>query len=232
MRNPFETWTRNLWIWLLPMVVLGVALLLLLVYQTSFASRRASLESIASRATTRLESMQKDRQDMELFLVQVEHQRKSIEAIYADHFATEAERFTRLLREVRNLARQAGLQPNAFSYPKQVLTGEGLVRRSITFSVTGNYEQVRRLINFFELTEQFVTLEDIQLSGDGGADRLAIRLSFSTLFMASDEDQKLAAARAAIDERNAAGDEPAALGEVGEAGEGGESGEGGGEEVK
>lgn len=227
MRNPFETWTRNLWIWLLPVVVLGVNLLLLVVYETSFASRRTSLESISTRAGARLEAMQKDRRDMELFLVQVEQQKEAIASIYADHFATEAERFTRLLREVRNLARQAGLLPEAFSYPKEVIEGEGLVRRSITFSVTGSYEQVRRLINFFEISEQFITLEDIQLSGDIGTDRLDIRLSFSTLFVATDEDQKMAAALIAIDQRNAGenAEAPEAEATVGE-------GEGGGEEVK
>lgn len=196
MRNAFETWTRNLWIWLLPVLVLGVNLLLLVVYETSFASRRVSLESISVRAGERLERMRKERGEMELFLAQVERQKQAIDAIYSQHFATEADRFTQLLREVRQLGRQAGLAPESFSYPKEELGEEGLVRRKITFAVTGNYEQVRRLINFFELSDQFITLEDIQLSGDATSDRLAIRLSFSTLFVASDEDQKLAQALA------------------------------------
>lgn len=229
MRNVFETWTRHLWIWLLPVVVLAANLLLLGIYQGSFASRRASLESIAARAGERLVALQEDRRAMELFLVQVEQQKESIAAIYADHFATEAERFTRLLREVRNLARQAGLQPDSFSYPKEVLAGEGLVRRSITFAVTGTYEQVRRLVNFFELSEQFITLENIQLSGDSRTDRLSIRLSFSTLFVATDEEQKMAEALAAIDQRNAAAAADAAEEAIeAEA----EVGEGGGEDVK
>lgn len=227
MRNAFETWTRHLWIWLLPVLVLAAGLLLLLIYQSSFASRRTSLESISTRAGERLEALQEDRRNMEVFLQQVEQQKEAIEAIYEDHFATEAERFTRLLREVRTLARQAGLQPESFSYPKEVLTDEGLVRRSITFGVTGTYEQVRRLVNFFELTDQFITLENIQLSGDSRTDRLNIRLSFSTLFMATDEDQKMAEALAAIDLRNAAA---AAEQELLEAEA--EVGEGGGEEVK
>lgn len=202
MRRSFETWTRNLWIWLLPLLVLGINLVLLGVYETSFASRRASLENISARAGARLERLQAQSREMELFLSQVDHQKQAIAAIYTDHFATEAERFTSLLREVRQLARQAGLQPNSFSYPKQVIDDEGLVRRSITFSVAGNYEQVRRLVNFFELSDQFITLEQIGLSGDKGTDRLDISLSFSTLFVAPDEDQKMTEALQAIDLRN------------------------------
>lgn len=202
MRRSFETWTRHLWIWLAPVIVLGANLLFWGVYETSFASRRASLESISTRAAMRLERLEEQSREMELFLSQVEHQKQAIAAIYTDHFATEAERFTSLLREVRQLARQAGLQPATFSYPKEEIDDEGLVRRSITFSVAGNYEQVRQLINFFELSDQFITLEEIGLTGDKGTDRLDIRLSFSTLFVATDEDQKMAAAREAIDLRN------------------------------
>lgn len=219
MRSSFETWTRHLWIWLAPLIVLGANLLFWGVYETSFASRRASLESISTRAAMRLERLGEQSREMELFLSQVEQQKQAIAAIYTDHFATEAERFTSLLREVRQLARQAGLQPASFSYPKEEIDDEGLVRRSITFSVTGNYEQVRQLINFFELSDQFITLEEIGLTGDKGTDRLDIRLSFSTLFVATDEDQKMAAAREAIDLRNeelapaVEGEEPAAGGD-------------------
>jgi Tfp pilus assembly protein PilO len=229
MRNYFETWTRNLWIWLLPLIVLALNLLLWGVYETSFESRRESLESISARAGARLERLQEQSREMELFLSQVDQQKQAIAAIYTDHFATEAERFTALLREVRGLARQAGLQPDSFNYPKLMIDGEGLIRRSVSFSVTGTYEQVRRLINFFELSDQFITLEDIELSGgDAGTDRLGIRLSFSTLFVATDEDQKLAAAQRAIDQRNR--DQAAAEAAAAEAAEaGGENPE---EEVK
>lgn len=196
MRNSLETWTRNLWIWLLPILVLAINLLLLTVYQTSFAARRASLENISERAGMRLERLAKYRGDLQQFLVQFESQKQAIESIYEEHFATEAERFTSLLREVRQLARQAGLAPDSFSYPREDLDEEGLVRRNVTFSVSGNYEQVRRLINFLELSDQFITLEQIELSGDAGSDRLGIRLSLSSLFVASDEEKQLARALA------------------------------------
>lgn len=221
MRSVFETWTRNLWIWLVPVVVLAINLTLWGLYQGSFAARRASLENISAGANLRLEKMKRERQAMEHFLTQVEGQREAIAAIYSDHFATEAERFTALLREVRNLARQAGLLPESFSYPKELISDEGLVRRSITFSVTGNYEQVRRLVNFFELSDQFITLEQISLSGVSGNDRLSIRLQFSTLFVATDEDQKVAMALAEIDRRNR---EQAATAEAERAAGEGESG--------
>lgn len=197
MRFSLETWSRNLWIWLLPVLLLAINLLLLTVYQTSFAKRRESLENISERASARMASLKKYRGDLQSFVSKFENQKLAIESIYSQHFATEAERFTSLLREVRQLARQAGLAPDSFSYPKEDLDNEGLVRRNVTFSVSGNYEQVRRLINFLELSDQFVTLEEIELSGDSGNDRLDIRLSLSSLFVASDEEMQLAKALAA-----------------------------------
>lgn len=197
MRFSLETWSRNLWIWLLPVLLLAINLLLLTVYQTSFAQRRESLENISERAGARMASLKEYRGDLQSFVGKFENQKLAIESIYSQHFATEAERFTSLLREVRQLARQAGLAPDSFSYPKEELQNEGLVRRNITFSVTGNYEQVRRLINFLELSDQFITLEEIGLSGDSGNDRLGIRLSLSSLFVASDEEMQLARALAA-----------------------------------
>lgn len=197
MRHSFETWSRNLWIWLLPVIFLAINLLLLTVYQTRFASRRDSLENISGRAGQRLESLRAYRGDLQQFITQFENQQQAIESIYNQHFATEAERFTSLLREVRQLARQAGLAPDSFGYPKEELEEEGLVRRNVAFSVAGNYEQVRRLINFLELSDQFITLEKIDLSGDAGTDRLDIGLSLSSLFIASDEELQMAKALAA-----------------------------------
>lgn len=216
MRFSLETWSRNLWIWLLPVLLLAINLLLFMVYQTSFAKRRESLESISERAGVRLVSLKDYRGDLQSFVEQFEKQKLAIESIYSQHFATEAERFTGLLREVRQLARQAGLSPDTFSYPKVDLEDEGLVRRNVTFSVTGNYEQVRRLINFLELSDQFITLEEIELSGDSGNDRLSIRLSLSSLFVASDEELQLAKALAAQQAR-----EEARLAEAAAAVEGG-----------
>jgi hypothetical protein len=61
--------------------------------------------------------------------------------------------------------------------------GYGLVRRSIVFTVNGTYEELRRFVNFLELSDNFVTLEDVGLSerGSGGDLRIALRLSILVL---------------------------------------------------
>ena len=66
----------------------------------------------------------------------------------------------------------------------------GLVRRNVNFGVTGTYDQLRTFINFLELTDQFLTLESVNLGG-GAAERdprLRIRLSLATYFVRDEAD--------------------------------------------
>lgn len=200
MGRNLDIWTRNLWIWVLPAAFLAINLLLFGIYQTSFASRRTSLENISGRAGLRLESLKGQHRELEQFLVQVDQQKLAISAVYTEHFSTEAARFTQLLRAVKQLTRQAGLAPDTFSYPKEDLESEGLVSRKITFTVNGSYENLRRMINFLELSEQFISLDDVSLTGETGGDRLSIRLSLSTLFEATDEQKMVKSALEAISE--------------------------------
>ena len=67
--------------------------------------------------------------------------------------------------------------------PEEFLEDYGLTRRSIVFSANGSYQALRRLINFIELSDQFMILEEVRLSeiGQQGVD---VRVDFkvSTLF--------------------------------------------------
>jgi hypothetical protein len=54
---------------------------------------------------------------------------------------------------------------------------------NITFTVQGNYQQIRRLINLLELSDQFIIIDGINLAGSGGSDStLTMNLRLKTLF--------------------------------------------------
>ena len=56
-------------------------------------------------------------------------------------------------------------------------------RRTITFSVDGSYAQLRQLINFIELSDSFLILDEVSLRGnDVEGTPLRISLKLSTLF--------------------------------------------------
>ena len=86
---------------------------------------------------------------------------------------------------VAELARRAGVEPSSIRYPEERLEDVGLTRRSIVFSVDGDYPGLRQFINFLELSELFLTLEEVSLAGGtrGKSSKLRISLTVSTLFL-------------------------------------------------
>lgn len=90
---------------------------------------------------------------------------------------------TRVLAEIKDLCNRAGIPPSSLSYEKQVLEGQDVSRRTITFAVNGSYAQLRQLINFIELSDSFLILDQVSLRGnDVEGAPLRISLSLSTLF--------------------------------------------------
>lgn len=196
MTSPLEVWRRNLWSWVVPLAVCVVGLVGLAIYYSAFDGRVAVLEKEYEIRGARLESYRAEAIEIAEFLERVENQKRQVQTLYADHFQTEDQRFTRAITEVKRLARNAGLAPTSFSYPNSE-EGPGLIRRSINFGVDGTYRQLRTFINFLELSDQFLTLESITLSGSSEGDKeptLGIGLRLATFFATSEVE---------VDERDA-----------------------------
>lgn len=183
MRDPLEVWRERPWIWGVPLALVVLGVLLVIFFQSAFAGRVAQLETRYQSQGEYLEELQAESRKAENFLESTSAQADAAEMLYLEYFGLEAERFTEILREVRALARRAGLDPKAFAYPENELDDADLVRRSINFGVEGRYEDVRKFINLLESTESFVTLEQVALGGvEGSSSRLSVTLSISTVF--------------------------------------------------
>ncbi len=113
---------------------------------------------------------------------QVLENQERIRVLYTERLSTQSERLTQSIAELRQLARQSGLVPDRVSYPEQSIGDFGLVQKSFVFSVSGSYAELRRLINTLELTESFLTLEEIRLGSGGESEELRVSLRLSTLF--------------------------------------------------
>lgn len=181
-----EAWQRHLWLWALPVSFCVLNLLGFTFYGWAFAGKVERLERQYEATTKVLAALHEEHRLVVDFLDRVESNRDETDGLYHDYFQTEARRFTRIIQEVKKLARQAGLQPSSWSYPKKDFGGYGLVQRSITFNVDGTYDQLRKFINFLELSEHFLTLNSVTLSGSSSSQRgnpkLGIKLAVSTMF--------------------------------------------------
>ncbi len=184
MTSFFDTWRRHLWLWSLPLGFCVLNLLAVALYHWAFAGEVERLEGRYQAATVTLEQTQNEQVVIQRFLDRIAALKVEVRGLHRDRFKTEEQRFTETIREVKKLARQAGLKPTSLSYPTKPFAGHGLVQRNINFSVRGSYDQLRNFINFLELSEHFLTLNSISLGGgdDPRQQGLGIKLEVSTIF--------------------------------------------------
>jgi hypothetical protein len=173
-----RTRRHSWWLAALLFVVLNGALLSM--YRVVYAVRYDQLGGQAQARQEALEGLERERRDLEALLEQAEANRAGIETLYRERFATERERLTRIISEVKELARRAGLEPGTIAYPEEVIAEHDLVKKSIVFSVEGSYLSLRRFINFLELSNSFLVLEGISVTS--AEPQLRISLTLSTLF--------------------------------------------------
>ena len=141
------------------------------------------------RRAAEVGQLSEERERAERLVERLRDNQQRIEEFRDQRLATEAERLTQVIAEVKDLARRAGVEPSSVRYPEERLEGVGLSRRSIVFSVDGDYAGLRRFINFLELSDLFLTLEEVSLAGrSGDSNGLRISLQVSTLFLEGARD--------------------------------------------
>ena len=177
-------WRDNPRAWGLPLALLLLGVAVLVGYQLAFADRVGAIRAAVERESGELTRLRSQRQQLEQLVARAERSRGGIRELYELRFATESERLTELIREVKELAERAGLRPTNFNYPDRSLEDYGLIERSIVFSVQGTYRELRQFVNFLELSESFIILRSITVRG--GSNELNLALQLATLFSGRD----------------------------------------------
>ena len=186
MRHTADIWRDRPWTWAVPLAFVVLNLLVFGIYRARYAGGVEALEQTYQEDSEVLAQLQESVSQAEALLKRSERQQEEIDLLYEAHFATESERFTSLLREVRQLARTAGMDPGSFGYPETEIEDVSLVERQVNFSVSGTYEQLRTFLNLLELSDQFVTLKQVALGGistGGSSPLLNVKLSLTTYFL-------------------------------------------------
>ncbi len=176
------------------LTVLGLLLaangLFFFTYRVQYEARLSALDAKLHDAELRLQRAHIQRLSAEQQLRNYDKVRADLQTLYSDRWATQAERFTALVNEVKRLAGQSQLeQPRVYSFSRTAdrdaarSGGIGISTVVITFSVKGSYQQMRRLINLLELANQFIIIDGINLAGGAGSDStLTLNLRLKTLF--------------------------------------------------
>ncbi|PYQ35160.1 MAG: hypothetical protein DMF57_04075 [Acidobacteria bacterium] len=183
-------------IWREKRIVLAVLGVLLIANTLFFFTYRVQYEKRLQDLDTRLHSAEEQLQRAHNGRVSAEQQlaaylkvQQDLQTLYNQRWATESQRLTALINEVKRLAVASQLVPRTYSFNKQEDTQAqksgriGTDTVIISFTVQGNYQQIRRLVNLLELSNQFVIIDAITLAGSGGSDStLTMNLRLKTLF--------------------------------------------------
>jgi len=185
-------------IWREKRILLIVLALLLLAntvffftYRVQYVSRLEDLDARQEQAQAQLDQARHARITTEMQIAAYKKVQADLQVLYNDRWSTALLRLTSLIDEVKKLAAASHLEPPSY----QFTTGEGkgnsgtrgaigTTAVSIAFNVQGTYEQVRRLINLLELSDQFVIIDGISLATSGtAADKtLTLNIRLKTLF--------------------------------------------------
>jgi len=114
-----------------------------------------------------------------------------LDKLYNERWSTQTERLTALILEVKRLNAATKMEPLTYTFTEGSGNSSTEDRRpgaigtsmvSIVFTVQGDYQQIRRLINLLELSEQFVIIDSIELAGSANDPKLTLNLRLKTLF--------------------------------------------------
>jgi Tfp pilus assembly protein PilO len=175
------------------LIVLGVLLLantiFFFTYRVQYVNRLQDLDAKQEQTKARLQQAQRARITAEQQLAAYKKVQSDLQVLYTKTWATSTERLTALIDEVKKLAAASHLEPPSYvftsSETKSPTRGSvGATTVGIAFTVQGTYEEVRRLINLLELSDQFVIIDGIGLAGSGAAAEktLTLNIRLKTLF--------------------------------------------------
>lgn len=163
-------------------------------YRVRYKNRIDSLEQRLADSQAKLADARTARLTAERRYASYRKVERDVQFIYDQKWATQAERLTAVIAEIKKLAMASELVPRSYTFTNVEAKVADASSRSgrrapsldatevgISYGVEGTYEQVRRLINLLELSDQFIIVDAITLSSQSG-ETLQVNLHVKTLF--------------------------------------------------
>lgn len=181
-------WREKRWLLIALGVFFVVNLLFFVTYRVRFEQRVDDLDVRREAVVSELAAARAERASAEKDVQTFTQIVSTIDTVYNEWWGTPQERLVPMLNEMRELARRSELQPPSTSYEKVEPQQNRSEAASLTiaFSVRGSYEQVRRLINLIEYSDEFVIIEEIGLASGSDGSNLVLTIRLKTLFRAED----------------------------------------------
>jgi Tfp pilus assembly protein PilO len=162
-RPDLTPWRERAWI-----VVPALAFFLLncvffVAGRTIDARRSEALDRELASARERRASAQTAREDAERQSGRVEGIERAIDEFYGKRLGTLNETMAAMVDEIHQVCRKSGVRPGQISYGINGRSGSPLTAMTISFSVTGDYDTLRRLLKSFEDDPRWFVVRTIQV---------------------------------------------------------------------
>jgi hypothetical protein len=176
------------------LIVLGVLLLantmFFFTYRVQYQSRLDDLDARLDAAEQSLSQARQARLTSERQIQGYQKVETDIAEVFDQHWSTQQKRFTAVVAEVKRLAIASSLNPLSYTFERSDAGTRTTARRKndvgatevgMSFTVSGTYEQIRRLINLLELSRQFVIVDELSLAASQDQ-TLTLNLHLKTIF--------------------------------------------------
>jgi hypothetical protein len=158
-------------------------------YRVHYETRLSAMDASLKQAEGDLLRARSKRVAAEQSVTNYRQVQTDLQTLYNSRWATEPERLTRLYTEIKKLAADSQIiMPRTFAFGRtedremQKSGGVGTVTVTIVFNAQGNYQQLRRLINQLELSNQFVIIDALTIGSGSSPDNLTVSVRLKTLF--------------------------------------------------
>lgn len=173
------------------LIVLGVVLLanalFFFTYRVQYQARVDDLKARKEQTQARLESATRARKAAQQQLAAYRKAQTDLQSVYNDRWATEPQRLTAMITEVKRLAKAVDMEPNVYGFAETAESKNNDAKTNTTtvginFTVQGSYQQIRRFINLLELSDQFVIIDSLSLASASDKGVLTMSLHLKTIF--------------------------------------------------
>ena len=178
-------------------VLLAINTIFFFTYRVQYESRLNALDARKDTVRGQLEDAHRARVAAEQQVAAYKKIERDVADIFDNRWSTEGLRLAGMITEIKQLAVQSQMVPPSYKFEHSDATFSSDARASggarlanqktgatemgINFVVEGTYQQVRRLINMLELSDQFVIIDKIGLT-TGSGEKLTMTIHVKTLF--------------------------------------------------
>jgi hypothetical protein len=178
-------------VWLIILgLMLAADVFFFVTYRVQFQKRKEDVELRKVQAEARLAKEHSARVTAEETYARYTKVQADLDTLYNSRWATQSERLTPWINEIKKMAVASQLVPHVLSFSHidekdtsgAKVKGLGTTIATVSYTVQGNYQQVRRLINLLELSDQFVIIDSLSVAVASDSNLLTLTLKLKTVF--------------------------------------------------